>query len=275
MEDSPAVEKLTKLTNFKSERIKELKRYRYQIVDDPYNLYVSTSNLVFKLTSDDEAELVFLDEGFEFDGDIVVPEKVFIYGVTYSVTSIGSSAFDGCRNLENVTLPASITRIGDNAFAYCKNLQLETLPESLEIIDVHAFANCENLRLKKLPTNLRRIDRGAFINCVRLQLETLPANLREIYNDAFDNCRDLQLETLPEGLEIIGREAFKYCTNLKLKALPDNLHEIGEGAFYGCGKFELKKQKISLSYSHFFFRKVIKSPAIVQPAVRTVVQFSI
>ena len=78
MEDSPAVEKLTKLTNFKSERIKELKRYRYQIVDDPYNLYVSTSNLVFKPTSDTEARLVCLDEESEFNKDIVVPEKLVL-----------------------------------------------------------------------------------------------------------------------------------------------------------------------------------------------------
>ena len=215
MEDSPAVEELEKLTNFKNERTKDVMSYRHGYFD---LLYVSTSNLIFELTSDTEVGLACLDAESEFNGNVVVPERVSINGKIYSVTSIGSSAFYKCRNLENITLPASINRIGSCAFAFCKNLQLEELPEDLEIIGALAFASCENLRLISLPNGLRQICKYAFIN-----------------------CRNLQLETLPEGLEIIGREAFKDCTNLKLKALPANLHEIGEGAFYGCGEIELKK----------------------------------
>ena len=38
------------------------------------------------------------------------------------VTSIGSSAFDGCTSLASVTISASVTSIGDYAFRGCKNL---------------------------------------------------------------------------------------------------------------------------------------------------------
>lgn len=38
------------------------------------------------------------------------------------VTSIGSSAFDGCTGLESITIPSSVTSIGGSAFFNCKSL---------------------------------------------------------------------------------------------------------------------------------------------------------
>ena len=239
MENSPAVEELKKLTNFKSERIKNLPRYRYQMVDDPSNLYVSTSNLVFKPTSDTEARLVCLDEESEFNKDIVVPEKVSIKGKPYSVTSIGIAAFYECGNLENVTLPASITRIGDNAFAYCKNLQLETLPGGIETIGKYAFSFCDKLNLRTLPANLHEIGDSAFTCCGELNLIELPANLRKIGKGVFFYCKKLQLEELPKGITTIGDRAFSCCENLQLTALPEGLTTIGVMAFSDCENLQL------------------------------------
>ena len=39
-----------------------------------------------------------------------------------SVTSIGDSAFYGCRRLTSVTIPASVTSIGGSAFYGCSGL---------------------------------------------------------------------------------------------------------------------------------------------------------
>lgn len=35
------------------------------------------------------------------------------------VTSIGKSAFIGCRSLKSITIPDSVTSIGDKAFLLC------------------------------------------------------------------------------------------------------------------------------------------------------------
>ena len=176
-------------------------------VENRSNLYVSENNLVFEPTSDTEVRLVCLDEEKEFNGNIVVPEKVFIYGEPYLVTSIGNMAFSECGNLRNVTLPASLTRIGYSAFEGCKNLQLEELPEGIEIIGGEAFMACINLKLKALPSNLREIGYSAFEDCKNLKLEVLPNGLERIGNDAFANT-GMRTITIPASATELGDSAF-------------------------------------------------------------------
>ena len=56
-------------------------------------------------------------------GDIVIPQKVFHTSRTYTVTSIGESAFENCSGLTSVTIPNSVTTIGDGAFSLCSSLE--------------------------------------------------------------------------------------------------------------------------------------------------------
>ncbi|MBQ4248551.1 MAG: leucine-rich repeat domain-containing protein, partial [Clostridia bacterium] len=51
-----------------------------------------------------------------------------------AVTAIGDGAFNGCGNLQSVTLPWGVKSIGTSAFNSCENLAAVTLPESLETI---------------------------------------------------------------------------------------------------------------------------------------------
>jgi hypothetical protein len=61
-----------------------------------------------------------------YSGDIVIPQKVSFDGATYTVTSIGSSAFRYCSNLISIAFPSSLTSIGDLAFDYCSKLKSVT-----------------------------------------------------------------------------------------------------------------------------------------------------
>ena len=79
----------------------------------------------------------------DYTGDIVIPEMVRGYNVSsispmafqnyggghltsiiipYSVKTIGSQAFLGCRYLKNFFMPVSVTSIGKDAFSYCDSL---------------------------------------------------------------------------------------------------------------------------------------------------------
>ena len=62
-----------------------------------------------------------------------------------SVTSIGGSAFSGCRGLTSVTIPNSVTSIGEGAFLSCSSLTSVTIPNSVTSIGDYAFFECRSL----------------------------------------------------------------------------------------------------------------------------------
>ena len=53
----------------------------------------------------------YADYSNEYTGSAVIPENVTYGGTTYSVTSIGWSAFYGCTGLECVTIGSGVTSI--------------------------------------------------------------------------------------------------------------------------------------------------------------------
>lgn len=79
------------------------------------------------------------DYWYVYKGNITIPETVTYQGITYTVTSIGSSAFNGCKDLLSVIIPNSVTKIDAYAFQSCRNLWCVTLGGSVSYIDTFAF----------------------------------------------------------------------------------------------------------------------------------------
>ncbi len=60
-------------------------------------------------------------------------------------TSLGTGAFSGCRNIEEVDLQGSVTNIGATAFKDCVSLERVVIPDTVSSIGQDAFAECYRL----------------------------------------------------------------------------------------------------------------------------------
>ncbi|MBR4582291.1 MAG: leucine-rich repeat protein [Bacteroidales bacterium] len=95
-------------------------------------------------------------------GELTIPSSVTYNGTTYSVTSIGESAFRNCSELTSATIPNSITNIGDYAFYLCRELTSVTVPNSITSIGNYAFSNCVGLSSLTIPDSVTSIGESAF-----------------------------------------------------------------------------------------------------------------
>lgn len=86
-----------------------------------------------------------------------------------SVIYIGEGAFDGCTDLNSITIPDTVTYIGSAAFAGCTSLTSITFPNSVTKIDEYAFFNCTNLTCVTIPDSVTYIGRSAFYGCTALK----------------------------------------------------------------------------------------------------------
>ena len=85
------------------------------------------------------------------------------------VTKIPYSAFNGCGNLKNVTIPNTVTDIASNAFYGCTSLESIELPSSLEKIGICAFDGCSALKNITIPGSVTEIASLAFDDCTSLE----------------------------------------------------------------------------------------------------------
>lgn len=123
-----------------------------------------------KWTLDDSGNLTLSGSGemwnYGYDDSPFKDYEIRKATVKYGITSIGESAFLGCRGMTELTLPNSITSIGDCAFYGCTGLTELTLPNSVRSIGDGAFSGCSGLTELTLPNIVTRIGNSAFADCI-------------------------------------------------------------------------------------------------------------
>lgn len=166
--------------------------------------------------------------------EIYVPETVEYRGETYTITTVGDSAFMGCDSLFTVYLPATVRTIGSDAFRDCHQLRTMTLPTHLQSMGEYVFAADTTLESITLPPSLNRVPRGSFVDCYHLTQVLLPNNIEVIEQDAFVSCLSLKELHLPDSLRQMERGVFFNCQSLQSITLPASLRFIGVYAFMEC-----------------------------------------
>ena len=162
-----------------------------------------------------------------------IPTSVTYNSVSYSVTSIGSSAFYGCTGLTSVTIPNSVTSIGYSVFN-SSGLTSVTIPNSVTSIGTGAFKNCDSLTSVTIGNSVTSIGKEAFNGCKSLTSVTIPNSVTSIGKSAFQNCDSLTSVTIPNSVTSIGDYAFSSCDGLTSIKIPNSVTSIGEHAFGLC-----------------------------------------
>ncbi len=173
-----------------------------------------------------------------------LPEMVNHGGTSYSVTTVGDSAFHDCTSLTRLTIPASITVINKSAFDSCSSLT-ELVVEDATTTLTFNFPNNRNLVFEGCP--LENIYLGRYIyyknnspfnSMESIKHITLGDNVTSIPSGLANKCSGLTDVTMSENVAKIQSSAFSYCSSLKTINLPQSITSIAFFAFYGCSSLE-------------------------------------
>ena len=199
-------------------------------VDGIYYKFTGSSSVAVTYKGDDPWSS---DNTASYSGQITIPSTVNYNNKSYSVTSIGNSAFFYFSGLTSITIPEGVTSIGDGAFEY-SGLTSITIPESVTSIGNDAFGWCSGLTSVTIPDGVTSIGSGTFSGCSSLTSITIPERATSIGDNAFQNCSGLTSITIPESVTLIGDWAFSDCSGLTSINIPEGVTSIGYGAFYRC-----------------------------------------
>lgn len=173
-----------------------------------------------------------------YSGEVEIPETVTYNGVTYTVTSIGESAFYKCQDLIGVIIPTSVTSIGRVAFVQSTNLKSLIIPNSVTSIGESAFQGCSSLKDVKLSSTLTTINKGMFYSCTSLTHIEIPESIITIGEQAFSACTNLTNITIPNSVTRIGQSAFAGCSRIDTLLIPSSVVFIDQQAFASCNNLK-------------------------------------
>ena len=174
---------------------------------------------------------------------IVIPSTVTNNGRTYIVTTIGVSAFSGCRELKSASLPITIKSIRWNAFRNCSGLTSIIIPRSVTKIEGSTFSGCSGLTSFTIVGPVERIDDFAFKDCVGLTHIRIPSSVTSLSGAAFAGCSGIESIIVDGNSKyaspydcnaVIDMNAGTLVLGCKNTTIPSTVTSIGDYAFYGC-----------------------------------------
>lgn len=140
------------------------------------------------------------------------PKYCSIDGILYDKTATTLLCYGSGRELSHFIIPQGIATIGSFAFNYCKNLSTVVMPDSITYIGSGAFHECSNLKKIQLSKNISEIPIGAFAFCESLKSISLPSNTHiSLYTLSFVSCRNLRNIRIPENVTFYTQAFDRFC----------------------------------------------------------------
>lgn len=239
-------------------------QYSHNIITDTYTVSgigtATDTELIIPAYYEGKAVASIRDDAFKNCWEV----KLISVKIPDGVTSIGSSAFMGCTNLESVEIPNSVISIGQGAFQECTALASVKIPDGVTSIENGTFQECRNLTSIEIPNGVTSIGGGAFASCSKLRTIVIPDSVIAIGSNAFratayynnDSNWDSNgmlyygnfligasgtlsgAYTIKPNTKLIAGSVFSWCEQLTSIEIPDSVVTIGESAFYHCSELK-------------------------------------
>ena len=193
---------------------------------------VTVDSVKYRLNDDYTAEVISYSGT---PGNITILESVTYEGLTFKVTSIGSSAFSNCTSLKSATIPDSVASIGDSAFSGCTSLTSVTIPNSVESIGDNAFQNCSSLTSATIGNNVTSIGSSAFFGCSKLKKIEIPDSVTYIGSKAFDGTAFYNtVKNWEDGVLYCGNHLISAKSDVTKITVKASTVSIAAGALDNC-----------------------------------------
>ena len=195
----------------------------YLDFESTFDYETGQGTMVFLELSDGSTEVKFT--GNQNLTSIVIPDNIH---------TIPENAFDGCTNLQQVTLPNyNGLTIGAYAFSGCTSLKEVNIQNKIWGINGYAFKGCTSLESIDIPEVTDYIDTGAFENCTKL---------KTVYcsnKNSVPRIYDIDLDYGPDGsptMTTILFYPFNGCTALEHIYVPESMVDTYKSEELGVGR---------------------------------------
>ena len=216
------------------------------IVESGNKYYASVDNWIYKLNSDHTATVWQVPAGVVKDKtSITIPDTISWDGVTYKINSIGNVSdggytLSGAVNMKTISFGDAVTEIGTSAFNGCKELTTIDL-KNVTKLGAGAFIGCSKLDGIVLNNGVAELPNSVFQGCSSLSELVIPQNVTDIGRYAFAGTGISEIN-LADKVKNIGDFAFSGCTSLVKVTGGKSLERletegVKKGAvFGGCSK---------------------------------------
>ncbi|MBR6282737.1 MAG: leucine-rich repeat protein [Muribaculaceae bacterium] len=180
--------------------------------------------------NNEAAKTVTLTKGKSSATNVTVPETVTNGGVTYTVNTIGTEAFQKCEMLGVLDLPTSVVYLQMYAFDELTASSVR-IRGDLQSVDFGAFYGNKLQAIICYSTTYFTHDMGVLTNKEKNMIIAFPGR------PTSDKWGSANL-TIPEGYETIAPYAFTENPTLTSITIPASMKEIGIAAFQECTKLK-------------------------------------
>ena len=113
------------------------------------------------------ANLTLYGEGAIPDSAFIACSRLTTLTLEEGITAIGKNAFSN-TSIVSLSMPDSLTKVGQSAFEYCKDLKVLKIGKNVKTIEDYAFQNSSFLDSVYIPESVTYIGYRAFYRCPRI-----------------------------------------------------------------------------------------------------------